>query len=859
MKRILSFLVILTMVLTFVQLPTLAADGTGYYEAETDVFVVTTEDGLTEYIADNTYVKANHTVYLECDVTLNAKISACYGALIGRKNGVEGAPVTVTLATTMFDSIQDKAIISNLILRPAEVSNFAFTISYQGVLANQIKNIKKVEEDFVKISNVESYVSASINNLGLGMVGRLADNIEGTLEEPALVFENCVNRGDFSSTYYNKNEYSHVGGIVGNNTKPTVQGVWFVDCKNYGTITGQGVSGIFGGMYGTPAESLDFKFSGCANYGDIVSTGQAAGIFAGDDYKPFGGIVIENCTNEGDITAASYAGGIYAYCETAGWTVTGCRNTGNITASTNTGGIAGNLKDGIISSCINEGDVTGNKYIGGIIGIDNSTTGSSISDCVNKGDIICVVEDSVSYSGYYAGGIAGGITTTPVTKVYNFGKVSGVKSLGGLIGKVENDGSNGLTSISKSANYGEVVGTGNNIGGIVGYPEACAVSETFNAGAITAAKYAGGFFGTQNNAAYGYNQSIVDCYNVGTITATDATGNATGIAYSLGHRPTEKPLTHTIKNVYNAGAVNAVEGGSGKAYNVVAMAGIGAGCSYDIGNIYYDTTAGGYEEYIGVCATDSTLEAGYTFERVFYNEFATKDEAGFERLPEGFSPDIWVACEGSYPILKNNLPKNADGSDKEYAVVTLSNGENGEALKDAVTYVEKGGSYTVTLTPVTGYVVDTVTADGEVVEGAVNTYVVENVSDDIEVVVSYTTAPASEGVTNANRLFVATDDAYSLYAFGKYNVVEGNEAVDFGILVSFEAIDTEDFVITNEDVRKFSACIGEAAMGATEDGEYGVKLFGTMITEDGVYYCLPYAQYADGTVCYGTVMTVVND
>ena len=147
----------------------------------------------------------------------------------------------------------------------------------------------------------------------------------------------------------------------------------------------------------------------------------------------------------------------------------------------------------------------------------------------------------------------------------------------------------------------------------------------------------------------------------------------------------------------------------------------------------------------------------------------------------------------------------------------------------------------------------------EEVEGAVNTYVVENVSDDIEVVVSYTTAPASEGVTNANRLFVATDDAYSLYAFGKYNVVEGNEAVDFGILVSFEAIDAEDFVITNEDVRKFSACIGEAAMGATEDGEYGVKLYGTMITEDGVYYCLPYAQYADGTVYYGTVMTVVND
>ena len=57
-------------------------------------------------------------------------------------------------------------------------------------------------------------------------------------------------------------------------------------------------------------------------------------------------------------------------------------------------------------------------------------------------------------------------------------------------------------------------------------------------------------------------------------------------------------------------------------------------------------------------------------------------------------------------------------------------------------------------------------------------------------------------------------------------------------------------------MRKFSANLGEGTKGANEKGQYGIKLYGNLITNDKTYYCAPYVEYADGTACYGSVMTI---
>ena len=233
-------------------------------------------------------------------------------------------------------------------------------------------------------------------------------------------------------------------------------------------------------------------------------------------------------------------------------------------------------------------------------------------------------------------------------------------------------------------------------------------------------------------------------------------------------------------------------------------------------------------------------------------------------LPDGFDSDVWVACEGAYPILKNNLPKNADGTDKEYVVVTLNNGENGAALKDKVTYVEKGTDYKLTLIPLTGYKVDTVKVGETEIDGISNVYIIENVSENISVSATYVVNPVAEGVTGVGNLFPANDSfnsAYTIYAFARYNIVDDNEITDYGVLVSFEEVSSDDY----SGLKKCSALIeGETTRFGVQGayindelkcGEYGIKLYGNLITEEGTYYCIPYAEYEDGTICYGSVMT----
>ena len=85
---------------------------------------------------------------------------------------------------------------------------------------------------------------------------------------------------------------NQVGGIVG---YVATNDVTFINCKNYGTITGRElVGGILGGGW------TNITYIGCENHGDITATTARAGGISGEKFAV---ATLTNCTNEGTIIA----------------------------------------------------------------------------------------------------------------------------------------------------------------------------------------------------------------------------------------------------------------------------------------------------------------------------------------------------------------------------------------------------------------------------------------------------------------------------------------------------------------------------------------------------------------------------
>ncbi len=585
--------------------------------------------------------------------------------------------------------------------------------------------------------------------------------------------------------------------------------------------------------------------SGITNYISCVNTGgNSMGIIGATNSGTT--ITISDCVNYGDFSAGgstSFAGGILGGTRNASDVITieNCVNYGNMSASTGCGGIySGPYANSTvtITGCVNEGTIStgANASVGGIVGLTRGN--ATITDCVNKGSV----------SGTkFIGGIAGGYVTAgsgdiSISGSVNTGLVSGTdRHIGGILGA-----HNGNATIIKCANTGNVTGGEESllVGGIAGAFKG-KIDQCYNTGSVTAKNNVAGIIGNRNSEDLSNIEvEITNCYNTGAIHGINAATG--GVAYVVGYTDNKSALTQKISSVYNAGAVTT--GTEEQCYAVARQVSKGVNGSAVVEYVY--SAAG--EEY--VMNDIDIFNNGEIETSVDVGILADATQAGFERLPEGFDSEIWVACEGNYPILKNNLPKNADGTDKEYYVVTLTNGANGEALKATETYVEKGKTYTLALDPEDGYEVESVTADGVACEGINNVYEIV-ISDDAEVSVVYALIPVEEGTTSASQLFTTVDaETFEVYAFASFGVVTGNDAVDFGMLLSFE--ETDDFTLNNTSLRKFSANLGEGTKGANEKGQYGIKLYGNLITNDKTYYCVPYVEYADGTVCYGSVMTV---
>lgn len=232
-----------------------------------------------------------------------------------------------------------------------------------------------------------------------------------------LTLQSCTNYAPISTSY---NCMRNIGGVVGAIGKVTNQAgekssieLLIDQCHNYGVVTIGGtasisnwqrhIGGIAGMLYGS---DTGITVSNCTNNAALSTTATGGGehrIAGIVGHTKYGNIEVSSCTNNGEIKTTQTAknprpaGIISVVNESDKLLLSGCYNKGKIlnTSSEGTvfaGGIVAYLIKANITGCHNEGmvEVTnggGAIKIGGIVGADNATA-STISDCVNRGQIL---------------------------------------------------------------------------------------------------------------------------------------------------------------------------------------------------------------------------------------------------------------------------------------------------------------------------------------------------------------------------------------------------------------------------------------------------------------------------------------
>lgn len=238
---------------------------------------------------------------------------------------------------------------------------------------------------------------------------------------------------------------------------------------------------------------------------NIIGMGSATGGIAG---TAAGSSILSNLAfgapDDGSaVNGQGQVGGIVGNIAANTVKIQKCTNYGSITGTGNVGGIAGQRAAGTatasydyITDCVNNGVISGASNVGGIVGQMGNY--SKLSGCTNKGYVTGTGNAVGGIMGFAGSGSAA--ATFDVTNCFNEGVVDGVSNVGGIVGQMGN-----YSNFSGCENIGDVTGTGNAVGGIVGLA---------------------------GNGSTAFSNSIVACTNSGKISGV---GNVGGVAGQVGN------------------------------------------------------------------------------------------------------------------------------------------------------------------------------------------------------------------------------------------------------------------------------------------------------------------------------------
>ncbi len=415
------------------------------------------------------------------------------------------------------------------------------------------------------VSGIKSQASVTSTNAYVGgIVGRTTAN-----DQQYTAIRNCeISGATVSGTKY-------VGGIVGNaNAAATEKYVAMevTGCKVASDVVvscSDASSGGCGGVVGMGryAAVKDCEFAGTVNgtvyVGGMVGYNLLGACYCSNDVvtntavinatstsitsASVGGImgcangdanygtIIENCKVYGKIAATkNVAGGIMgSYTLGKNLQITNCEFAGEVTANQTAGGISGTICAGTsIENCVSNGKVSVNTYGAGGINGTTSGTPTATTPITIKG---CVNHSTVTAGTYQAAGISASTTSyTTIEGCYNTGTITanqtntvGSGHAAGIVANASILSSYNNISVIDCFNVGTITSSAKYAAGIVAYSAgAISITGCYNRGEVTSATYAGGIAAQLTSAS-----STVDyCYNAGPVAATtpDYAGNITG-------------------------------------------------------------------------------------------------------------------------------------------------------------------------------------------------------------------------------------------------------------------------------------------------------------------------------------------
>ncbi len=359
------------------------------------------------------------------------------------------------------------------------------------------------------LTDCKSYATVTARDHVGGIAGHLKAN-----RSADIVLSGNANHGNMIGS-------SYVGGVFGSLSVAGGQRdttVTVISMSNYGEIIGAKnyIGGLFGHVEGNNDDnsySYNFvvyvKITECENTANVVGTKYIGGIVGhGEQYVS----EISYCVNSGDITGNQYVGG-YAG-RAVGTHMKSLVNNNVITGKCDLGGIAGST--GKVEDCTNNGTVVvagfittedgqNISYAGGIAGYATGAVG-----CVNNSNI------DASIGGDYVGGVVGYLKATRssseiVSDNTNHGQIVGTSYVGGVFGAIYVAGGQKDVTVTviTASNDGEIIGAGNNVGGVAGYVKGdyddssfsyhyiayIKLSECLNEANVSGVDYVGGIIG----------------------------------------------------------------------------------------------------------------------------------------------------------------------------------------------------------------------------------------------------------------------------------------------------------------------------------------------------------------------------
>lgn|GEM_PF-695966 len=443
-----------------------------------------------------------------------------------------------------------------------------------------------------------------INSYSTGNISGRA-NVGGLIGSGSPFMENVYSTGNINS------DGGSVGGIVG----------WYGNASAY-----------IRNAYSTGEITVARPNVNAATVGGII--GYSQGVNLETSYS-------KSIIKAGKLVGSTFTrnghdvGGLIGYAQENGLnTIRNSYFSGTVTGHTRVGGLVGRGRRLSIYDSYNSGDVFAEANAGGVIGGWGEGTGWSIIEIDNarsSGNVEAVGSNVGGFGGVCNISQGGAV----IKNSYATGSVKGFSQVGGFCGTITGGSNTAGYDFQRNWARGAVSGTGNDVGGFVGYLESyMSINQSYSLSNVTGNDYVGGFVGRtyyqdfQIHQSYatgkvtgvtyvggfiGYNyysrqyNDISDCYATGEVTGSDYMGGFAG-------RTSDR-----VQRVYATGKITRLIAGFGNIGGVTAQYNVPESYPGALGGLpgtFWDKTSTGVSttsgnQGIGLASAPMKLQTTY--------------------------------------------------------------------------------------------------------------------------------------------------------------------------------------------------------------------------------------------------------